>query len=333
MRYWVVTALLFFNLVAADLAFDYLNWMRVQAGLMPLKNNSTLEKAATFHAQYLIANQEVGHFEKKSRAFYGKTPFDRAIKAGFAARFVLENISYGDKDVFASIDTLFASIYHRLAFLHPYYDSIGIATIYEKDYKYKNLTTYLLGNSRLAEICRSALQPDAGMVYTNLCANAKPVLKSTVDQILLQTASQAPKVILWPYPGAVNIPPVFYEELPDPLPECSVSGYPISVTFNPARTADVQIERFELLHVDKPVECKLLHKTNDPNKKLRDYEYVLMPLQRLKYNTEYKVILWYRDQEGLHKFFWKFQTQKGPFSFGTYATATQTNGRPLLYVL
>ena len=316
MRYLVVIALLFFNLFASDLAFDYLNWMRVQAGLVPLKHNEALKKAAALHAEYLLQNKAIGHSEQTGkRGFTAKKPFDRALIAGFGSRFVLENISYGEKDAFGSIDTLFASIYHRLAFLNPYYDLVGIAKKSSDSYRFKRVYVYELGNSLLDAACRSKNVPDAGMVYTNICMGGRPLSKEVYDASLKQAALLAPKLILWPYPGARDIPPAFYEEIPDPLPECSVSGYPISVIFNPAKSSlDVSIEEFSLFQDGRKIEARLLTHLNDPNKKLREFEYVLMPLQRLEFGRGYDVVLRYKDERGVHEKRWSFHTKNAPFT-------------------
>ena len=49
-----------------------------------------------------------------------------------------------------------------------------------------------------------------------------------------------PSVIKWPEEGTV-IPPGFYFEEPDPLPDIGVSGYPISIHFNPFRVKEVKL--------------------------------------------------------------------------------------------
>ena len=46
----------------------YLNTIREHAGLINLKTNKALEKAATSHAKYLIQNQTNGHYQKKGKS-------------------------------------------------------------------------------------------------------------------------------------------------------------------------------------------------------------------------------------------------------------------------
>ena len=66
---------------------SYLNSIRTKAGLIPLKANSHLNKAATSHAKYLIQNQTHGHYEKKGKYTYtGKTPSARIKKQGTLLR-------------------------------------------------------------------------------------------------------------------------------------------------------------------------------------------------------------------------------------------------------
>ncbi len=48
-------------------ALKYLNYIRVNTGLIPLKENLYLKKAAKNHAKYLVQNRTIGHFEDTNR--------------------------------------------------------------------------------------------------------------------------------------------------------------------------------------------------------------------------------------------------------------------------
>ncbi|MGQ4808016.1 hypothetical protein NKDENANG_01383 [Candidatus Entotheonellaceae bacterium PAL068K] len=72
-----------------------------------LRKNDFLQRSSYNHARYLTINHVRGHFERKGmRGFTGVTPGDRAQHVGYAANDVLENVSYGGRDVKDSIDAL-----------------------------------------------------------------------------------------------------------------------------------------------------------------------------------------------------------------------------------
>ncbi len=304
---------IFFCIAQASEGFDYLNWYRIHSGASLVKEDRALQKMALAHARYLAINNKIGHQEQRGLAgFTGTTVFDRAVSARSPSRMVVENISYGERDFFASLDTLFAAIYHRLAFLRPFYDEVGIAKV-RSGGRYKRIYVYTLANSRLQQLCRSATEPQSGYVYTNLCSDGRKIAKRTYDLAMKMVAQNAAPIIIWPSNGAV-VDPAFYEEYPDPLPQCSVSGYPISVTFNPVYLGDVVLDRFELFEHGRRVAAKLLTYTTDPNRKIKPYEYALMPIKRLKFATKYDLLLRYRSGGSLKEIRWSFRTKKAPFT-------------------
>jgi hypothetical protein len=123
-------------------------------------------------------------------------------------------------------------------------------------------------------------------------------------------------VVVWPYENQSNSLPVFYEESPDPLPECGVSGYPISIQFNPEYVnGAVGVNSFKLYQSSTNQEItnvKFMDKVSDHNHHLSDNEFVLFPLERLDWNTDYYAVIEYIDNGVVKNKQWNFKTKSLP---------------------
>jgi len=126
-------------------------------------------------------------------------------------------------------------------------------------------------------------------------------------------AQYSPKYIFWPPKNSQYIPPAFFEETPDPLPNSSVSGYPISCEFNKYYfdNKDLVIDSFKLFEEDgtEVTNTLLMNYLNDPNKKHNRYQFTLFPMDRLRWNHIYTVKIDYYEDEELKSFNWKFITR------------------------
>jgi hypothetical protein len=253
-----------------EVGLKQLNLYRSSAGMREFSINTILTKVAQDHASYQIENNLYTHYQQD------KTPLQRVIEEGYSHGDISENIYAGNVSTKRSIDILFSNIYHRLAFLDFGFDEIGFGLGVSKDYAFKRVYTYEMGR-----------------------ANSR-----------LSNEKQNPKVVLWPYKNQKDVMPVFYEELPDPLPECSVSGYPISIQFNPTKTGKIVLESLSLYDESGEItDTKLLEK----NQYLSDKEFVLMPLTRLKWGKTYHVKAHYHEDEGATKSLtWEFTTTSLP---------------------
>jgi len=270
-------------------ALGYLNSIRQNAGLIQFKPNNQLNKAARSHANYLLRQQKNGHYEKMGRKGYtGKTPSDRVVKAGYASKAVMENISVNAKTSDKSIDILFAAIYHRFVFLNFDQDEIGIGSASTK--KKRRITSafvYNLGSSTVSKLSQGFFSKQNGFFYMqNLCKES-----------------------------SVNVPeylPVFYTENPHPLPGSKVSGYPVSVQFNPVSYSNVKLEKFRLFDADgKEIKkSKVLTHKNDKNHRFTKLQFALMPLKRLEYGTTYRVEFEAVADGKRVKKRWQFTTKK-----------------------
>ena len=271
----------------------YLNAIRKHAGLIELRKNKTLDHAAASHAQYLVKNQTNSHYEKHGKyTFTGTTPSQRVLKAGYPTSYIMENQSINTKGYVKSIDNLFSAIYHRFVFLNLDKDEIGIGSATSGiKRKINSAYVYDMGSSTIADLCRRSFSMTHGVYYVkNICKQNNKM----IPQLLLEDTKEAIQrknkdIILYPYEGQREIWPAFYNESPDPLPEYMVSGFPVSVQFNPAFYTNVKLLSFRLFdeNAKEIQETKILQKKNDRNHLFTTHQFALMPLKRLEFNTLY----------------------------------------------
>ena len=298
LRFFIITTLLLVSLEAdaPKEGLAYLNNIREHAGLIKLKTNKALQNAATSHAKYLIQNQSNGHYEKKGKyAYTGNTPSQRVTKAGYPSTFVMENLSVNTVGYVESIDNLFSAIYHRFVFLNLDKDEIGFGVYSTKQKKrIKRAYVYDMGSSRVSKLCKKSFTMTNGVYYMkNICKQSAKMLPRSLfrgkkDEVRRNNRD----IILYPYTGQTDIWPAFYNESPDPLPKYKVSGFPVSVQFNPANYKSVKLKSFRLYDENgKEIkETKILQHKNDHNHLLGKLEFALMPLKRLEFDRSYTAV-------------------------------------------
>ncbi|MRI58034.1 MAG: hypothetical protein C6H99_00835, partial [Epsilonproteobacteria bacterium] len=299
--------------------YDYLNALRQKAGLVTLSRNVLLEQAAQNHSDYMVKNNYPNHTERESDPGYtGTDPGERALYVGYPSRMVLENLSFGRSYVYDAIDSLMSAIYHRFVFLNEWIDEIGIGYAQDSSFSYTYAYTFDMGNSKIAYLC-SDEYPDfdgEGAYVYGICADEqKKIAKQDYIDALGSIGLSNASIILWPYKDATDIPPVFYEESPDPLPECSVSGYPVSVKFNTYKTSSQpSLVEFALYEDEEQIDdIKILTYNSDPNGLFSGYEFALMPLRRLKWGGHYSVLFTYEIDGDVHTIRWGFTTKDLPY--------------------
>lgn len=318
LRFFIIVTLLLASLYADSEkeGLTYLNTIRVNSGLIKLKNNKYLDKAANSHAKYLIQNQRNGHYEKKGKyAYTGATPSQRVIKAGYSSTYVMENLSINTTEYTKSIDNLFSAIYHRFVFLNLDKDEIGIgAYASNKKRKIKRAYVYDMGSSGIASLCNRTFSMVHGVYYMkNICKQStKMVPKSLFEEKKEVIRRKNRDIILYPYAGQKQIWPAFYNESPDPLPDYKVSGFPISVQFNPAYYKQVKLTSFRLYDAEgKEIkQTRILQHKNDHNHLLTQLEFALMPLKRLEFDTRYTAVFEAVADGHKVKKSWSFSTVK-----------------------
>jgi hypothetical protein len=295
-------------------ALTYLNHLRQASGLIPLDLALPLEKAAQNHARYLIVNYRLSHNEIKShKAFTGVTPSARAAYAGYKSAFVIENISCGSKNYKDSVDHLLAAIYHRFAFLDFNIDEIGIGILQNSTHRSKIAHVYDMGLSMINTLCHGNSFTGKGKYVFSICGDKKfRIQERRFNYVKINTALRSSEIIIYPFDGQKDVPAAFFDEIPDPLPDHRVSGYPISISFNEAYYKNIELETFELYdNIGNKIENTLFFDhLSDPNEKLTKFEYALLPLERLEWNMRYHVKVKYVADGKKEEKRWSFFTKR-----------------------
>lgn len=166
--------------------------------------------------------------------------------------------------------------------------------------------------AQCAALPDSARYTDSGR-FRRPCVTGADIRVEYLGQLDAARQAALPEVVLWPPDGATDVVPAFFIEEPDPLPDLEVSGYPLSIQFNPARAQAVELTAFRLFRADgdtlvtvEPV--RLLHSGNDPNHLLSDHEFALFPLTRLAWGARYRAQVEARVDGVTRRFDWSFTT-------------------------
>ncbi len=300
-----------------DRAYAYLNTLRQQADMVAFTPHPLLQLSSFNHANYLTDNFAGGHFENNTLpGFTGTAPSDRAIFAGFSSRAIGENLSTGSVNSLSSIDGLFTAIYHRFGFLSFDHQLIGIGIARTTlDDPQHTAYVYETGNQGLNDFC--AAGKDSTVItdrfFIQVCANASQrISEAEFNQTIHEVRGQNPNIVVWPARNATDVSPAFFEEDPDPLPDKSVAGNPISIQFNPLSFSSVGLNSFRVFKQANHQEIaptRLLDSRTDPNQKFSALEFALYPLERLEWNTEYRVEASYTANDNTETLSWHFCTR------------------------
>ncbi|QBZ84095.1 lipoprotein [Hydrogenovibrio crunogenus] len=326
-------------------AMLYLNRIRQSVHLTSLQYQPALSNAARHHANYSSLNNLQSHEEQPNLpGFSGHTPTERAFSAGYQSP-VAEVIAYNHRRPHPFIDDLMSAIYHRLSLLDMTKDQIGVGISGNGEGPVNSSLTALLGNQALNALCQSPLSPKPGTYYyQEVCQNNRPVSKRDYDQALNQVAKNNPKLITWPNPGG-EVSPVFYEESPDPLPECNVSGYPVHIQINPIYAGRIEFlndsfkvfeqKNDELIPIvaetifdnqSNPVrELNALTNHSKPSSK-KDRWVAFFPKHRLNWSSQYQAEIQYKEDGQRKTQRWQFTTpnQPGLVTFSAEKAQKQT---------
>lgn len=183
----------------------------------------------------------------------------------------------------------------------------------------------------LEAVC-TALPPaarytDSGR-YRRPCAGDMDIRVEYLDGLDAAKQAQLPDVVVWPPRDAAAVPPAFFIEEPDPLPDLEVSGYPLSIQFNPAVAQQVDVLRFDLFRLEgdgrTPVEeVRLIDRASDPNQLLSAHEFVLFPLRRLAWGARYGVVVEAQLDGRVRRLEWQFKTEGQGLRLLTASRPTQ----------
>ncbi len=319
-------------------SLKYLNYLRVNAGLIPLKLNSHLKDAAKNHANYLINNYIIGHYEDKNKIGYtGIYGSQRSIYSGYKTSMVIENISNNNFTYKESVDGLMAAIYHRFGFLDFHIDEIGIGVQQHKNIRGETAFVYDMGSHNLEEACQKKNSIKVGEYAKGICSDKNIKMGvNFLNKILEDNRYRNSKIVTYPFNGQKDVPPAFYDELPDPLPDYSVSGFPISMSFNESYFKKVEMINFKLFSKKEEIKDVIIYDyKTDPNKRLQKSEFALFPLKRLAWNSKYRVEATYKVDGKLDKKVWSFKTRA--FNTPIYKVTRNSNsfniskGKPAIF--
>jgi len=296
----ILLFLIAINLLDGNSALNYVNSVRVKSGMSRLNYNSNLALAAKRHAVYLATNREFGHYETKGASnFFGVAPWDRVLKAGFGVRAVVEDISFYEPSFRASINKLLGTVYHRLGLLDERIDSIGYAN-------YKGVYVYDMSSHNIAPLCNKKYSVNTNYVY-NVCRNGTNIPYYLYNRALNSIKRRSKSLIVYPYPNAKHIPLSIVEEAPRFVYSNSY-GFPITATFNSYYAKNIKLKKFILKQGGSNVSSKIVTYRNDNHKKLTKYNFVLLPLHRLKRGVTYTAYIEAIVDGKVKKFSWNFST-------------------------
>ncbi|MDH5547799.1 MAG: CAP domain-containing protein [Gammaproteobacteria bacterium] len=298
--------------VGVEDPYDYINLLRTNAGMIEVTQNSFLVASAVNHAEYLSLNNGIIQHEETlgMPGYTGVHAGDRAVSVGYSTYNVGEGIA-NSRTQTGAMDNLMSAIYHRFTLFNVTYDEIGIHYVSPQATSL-DILVHNMGNSRVNQVCQTESAISSGSYYPDICSPKFNISATVVDGAVNEIAQLNPEMIVWPQQNAVDIPPAFYEETPDPLPNHSVSGNPISVQFNPAKVQNASITAFHLYDESTysyVLSTHLMDATNDPNGNFSELDFALFPLERLEWGRRYRVELEYQ-QDGVEKsVMWRFTTR------------------------
>lgn len=306
-------------------ALKHINQLRQSLNLAPFAPNPILANAARQHAVYSVNNNHQSHQQQPGLVnFSGETPKKRAFSAGYHSP-VREVIAYNKPSADLLIGDLMSAIYHRLTLLNFTHTEIGIGIADVQNGKVKTALVAQTGNADLNQLCQAPQAAQLGQYYyQNLCQSGIRVSQKAYQKALNTPAMTAPKLIHWPANHA-QVAPVFYEEEPDPLPNCNVSGYPVHVQINPIYKGRIQFleNHFKLYEIKGshkravPAEAIFTNLT-DPNDRQPHLQnpkpewIAFFPKHRLHWNQTYQAELDWQEGGQRHRLQWQFHTQKQP---------------------
>lgn len=263
--------------------FSTLNMVRNKIGLHSLYINQKLNIAAEKHAQYLLSNDIASHEELANmKNFYGQWPIDRAQNAGYTSGYEGQNIEFNigevltlsQEDTSKSLDSLMRAIYHRFIMLEPSYNEIGLSSLTMGS---KSTLSMLLG------------------------------VKSPTGQL--------PEIKLSYYPYNNSYVPTSFrpeEEIPNPVPEKQMVGYPISVQLPLGYPLNITEFNMQEDNSGEKIEGKFLTFKNDPH--VKDNQFAFIPWEPLKENQKYNINIKGNTKGATINFAWSFTTlTKEPF--------------------
>lgn len=245
------------NNIATD-GLNWINYRRGQIGMPALTRSSVIDTAAQGHSDYQRINNVVTHEQTAGKSgFTGVRLQDRLQNAGYVLgqpNAIGEVISATSNDTgFYMAEELITAIYHRFVIFEPVFKEIGTgAATTSASYNY--FTADFVTNNGYG------------------------------------TGIAAGTIVTWPFNGQTQVPNNFnsdYEE-PDPVPDRSVVGYPVSVHTNLTRKLTVQSFTIRAHGTNTDLATRLLAQGQDTNTTTQS-AVAIVPLAQLASATTYDV--------------------------------------------
>jgi len=210
---------------------ERVNYYRTLAGLLPVAAEPRLLEVAHSHSSYLDSIDQISHYETdKTNPYYmGHSPFDRidAVKYNYAhAGEVISRQSSAHPAV--AVDALMTAIYHRFIILSSEVTQAGPGAVLKAQHGTEELS-----------------------VTVDFGTETAPPLRDPSD------------LTLYPIDGQSGVPLDFdpQDELPSPMPDHALVGFPVSVQIDSRHT--LVVDTFEIYPITAegrgaPLEAKLL---------------------------------------------------------------------------
>lgn len=260
-----------------------LNSVRNKIGLNPVSLNQNLNIAAQKHAFYLLSNDIASHEESPGlKNFYGQWPIDRAQNAGYTSGYegkslefnIGEVLTLSPEDPSKGLDSLMRAIYHRFIMLEPAYNEIG-------------LSSQTIGSKSTLSMLFGVKTPHGQL---------SPL-----------------KLSYYPYNNSY-VPTSFRpeEEIPNPVPEKEIVGYPVSVQLPIGYP--LEIENFSMINANtgSVIQGKTLLASKDAH--VKENQFAFIPWEPLSENTTYNITVKGKTTGATINFAWSFTTlTKEPF--------------------
>jgi uncharacterized protein YkwD len=201
-------------------AFNLLNAERSRCGFGMLAQNAKLDVAAKAHADWLLTNGYVGHYQLPSTAlFIGASPADRFVAVEYVASInsllnVSESLSYSgspDKVGFGvrGVRGLLNAPYHMLEMMRPDVD-VGFAVRSSQDVERPKI----IGKQLVFEASRK---------YSNFIFGVPPGLSG-------QTPAEQNSVRTYPCEGSAGVSASLSNEDPSPTPMRNLALSPLGTS-------------------------------------------------------------------------------------------------------
>ncbi|MFT5274495.1 MAG: hypothetical protein ACI9J2_001021 [Saprospiraceae bacterium] len=159
---------------------------------------------------------------------------------------------------------------------------------------------------------------DSG-VFVKPCLAPHKLRDETFAALTQQARLRNPLAVIWPPDDATSVKPAFFQEDPHPTPDKDVTGYPISVQFNPTLVDKAVINFFTLEKLvsndsEQPLweavtQIRAINANSDINELFNSHQFAWFPEERLDWNSRYRYVISAQLDGNPHELRANFSTQ------------------------